>query len=544
MMSAIAHRVRRHAGMALAAALPCAVQAMSFAPPQPGSLACASHKDDWFAADMRPAFQLQVLPGGRYRIDGGEFAGEGRLSVGEWQRRPGDEAIVSLFDRGALVMFLGADGQPFLGGIVGDKGGKASWLLRRVRGEGPVLRCGDLPSAQERKTSGPVRGIDQPTPPVRLPAGSRIGGTFEAGRYGCVTTLYGGKTMGTKTFDNTYDFYADGSWRHGTETGSYAVRPDTGRFDAYTHSLKNNTYHPDEEFTIYYRGADGRSRLYGEEGSVSRSDTQCVRSGPAVGESPLQAKAREQREDEAARLKRQQEAAERGRRNLQPPPPGQARWTGLYAKETTQHRQTFDPGPLGGFSRLVDEVTSSWEFLDFQSNGYVYLGLRKPDTRCDRPVVDDHGDPLCTSYSVDGGRLRIGLDDRGAVKRSADALQVGAEAFLAVPPLTPQRLAGAYQAGSCYGPTCEEASWVFGADGSFSAFGTHKAFGVGAGVAGTPMPRMWTNAQSLKGRYRIQGQVLEITDEQGQTGVLSIFLYPPRDTVLSVNGREYLRAKR
>jgi len=542
MTPAVLQAARRLLGALLLAAMPSLLHAMSFGAPQPGQITCLAGADDWFAADMRPAFQLQVLPGRRYRIDGGEFAGEGRLGVSEWQRQPGDEAIVSRFERGAMVLFMGADGKPFLGGVYGDKDGAPSWLLKTMRGQGRVVRCGDARRAQAGKAGLPRHGIDNPRPPVRLPVGSVLGGTFEAGRYDCVTTLHGG--TGTKTFDNTYDFYADGSWRRGREIGSYDTRPATGRFEAYTLHLKNNTYHPDEEFAVYYRGPDGRSRIHAEEGSVSTIETQCLRSGPAAGESPQQAKAREQREDDAAKLKRQQEAAERGRRNLQPPLPGQARWTALYAKETVEHRQKLDPGPLGGFSRLVNEVTSSWEVLDFQPNGYVYLGLRKPDTRCDKPMVDDHGHPLCTTYSVDGGRLRIGHDDRGGYQRSAGALKVGADDFLAVPTLTPQRLAGVYEASSCYGPTCEKSSWVFDADGSFAAFGTNKAFGVGAGTAGMPMPRGWASTQSLKGRYRIQGQVLEITDEQGQSGVLSIFLYPPRDSVLRINGREYLRAKR
>jgi hypothetical protein len=526
-----------------------AASSMPMATPPPGRVSCMLGTQNWTQADMRHGFELDVLPDARYRITGGEQGDEagGALQVSPWAEPAG--SIDTLFDQGAAVMLRGDDGQPLLRGLFGRKDGRATWLLQFATRKDVYVRCGDELVAATPPGIGvnkSERGIDQPRPPVRLPAGSMIGGKFDPGRYECVVAMSGGSADGARRYTWTYDFHADGSWKRppSKDTGYYDTRSATGRFDANARHLTNNPYRPDQEFSVFYRTRDGVPRIYGGDGIASASEMQCRRIGPTAGESPKEAEARVRLEAEASAQRRAADITERRRRNLNPPAPGSKRWTGLFAHEAVKYTQTLDPGPLGGSAHLVQNVRSDWEFLGFQANGFVYAGLRASDSPCDKPTVDDHGHALCTTYSVDGGRLRVGHDDRGSVARRDGNIVVGSKEFSAVPPLTPQRLAGVYEAASCHGALCNRMSWIFGVDGSFAAYGLSQAFGAGAGAAGMPMPRGWANTQAIEGRYRVKGQLLEITDKHGQTGTLSILLYPPKDQTLRVNGREFLRKKR
>ena len=413
----------------------------------------------------------------------------------------------------------------------------------------PLTLCvagGPAAAPPSRGEVGRVRrGVDLPAPPVRLPAGAQLGGAFEPGRYACLSTLRPG---GGQPVSSTYDFHANGEWRRlnvrEQETGYYVAVPQTGRFDAFNRAFGNPLDHPDDDYAVYFRGASGAALLLGRStsGTVQR-ETRCERTGAVEGAAPAEVKRQAQQASDRARAQAAAAAQARGRRNLEPPPPGTTRWQGLYAKETFQQKQRIDPGPYGGFSRLVIDASSTWEFLDFQPNGYVRLGSRPPVAPCDRPAVKDNGEPLCTTYDVDRGRLRIGHDDRGTVSREGGGrrLQVAGKTFEAVPPLTPGRLAGTYQAASCHGALCEKTTWVFGADGRFGAYGLNQGFGTGAGPAGLPMPQGWAHTGKLEGRYRIDGQGLHLTDGNGQSAELAVFLYPPKDKVLSIGGREFLR---
>ena len=526
--------------------------ALPLSVPPVGRYTCLVGDKGWFQAGMAPVFTLEVLPSSRFRIEtrkGG--GGEGPIDAKAWPAER-DAAFNGLFDKGAAVTLMQDDRQPVVVGLYGERGTARTWLLRTQSGNGAYVRCGDVPAGAPKPEAATApaapdaprgtgkHGADFPTPPVSLPAGARLGGEFEPGRYTCVTTMPG---YTSRPLD--YEFYPNGQWRHPgsrENDGRYVTRPRTGRFDAYDHNLGNNLYHPDEEYTVYFRGASGVSHLYGhKESGTTLSETRCQRTGPVQEASPEEVGRREQANKDAAKARRAAEAAARGERNLKPPPPGNTRWTGLYADETFHQQQRLDPGPYGGFSRLVNDVWSTWEYLDFQADGHVYLGLRNPQEPCDRPSVGSDGEPLCTTYSVDGGRLRIGHEDRGPVSRTANGLTVAKKSYMAVPPLTPRRLAGSYEAASCHGALCEKSTWVFGADGTFGAYGINQGFGTGAGPAGLPMPRGWTDTKKVEGRYVIEGQGLRVTYSDGQTGSVSVFLYPPKDRTLRIGGREFNR---
>jgi hypothetical protein len=532
--------------------------------PAPGRYACVAGPQGWFQSGMSPVFTIEVLPSSRFHIENLKgLAGEGGIEAGAW---PGSEpSLDALFDKGSAVVLRQDDRQPLLMGLYGERGGARTWLLRLKAIGNAYVRCGDEPvrpggpagagkpaeappavPSQERRSGSDRRGVDFPTPPVRLPPGARLGGRFEPGRYACSVSLPQGAA---RPIASVVDFHANGEWRRPKaregESGHYAAIPDTGRFDAFEPFLGNNTYHPDDEYAVYFRAASGVSQLYGRRASGnSVRETRCERTGDVQGPAPAEVARQAQETRDAAQARRAAEAAELGRRNLQPPPPGRTRWQGLYARESFQQKQRVDPGPYGGFSRLVIDTTSRWDFLEFLPDGHVYLGLRPPQVLCDQPAVKDNGQPLCTTYSVDRGRLRIGHDDRGPVSRAEGgrSIQLGREdRYAAVPPLTPARLAGAYQASSCHGALCEKSSWVFGVDGTFGADGLSQGFGTGAGPAGQPMPQGWAHNRQVEGRYRIEGQGLWLTDGEGQSGALAVFLHPPKDRVLNIGGREFSR---
>jgi hypothetical protein len=275
---------------------------------------------------------------------------------------------------------------------------------------------------------------------------------------------------------------------------------------------------------------------------MSATQMRCVRQGPVQGVAPEVVKQRELQKKQEAQARRRAEVSALSQRNLQPPAPGRARWEGLFASDTFHQRERLDPGSYGMAARIVIDVWSDWSFMEFQSNGWVYLGLRAPQEPCDRAQVDDEGEPLCTTYSVDGGRLRIGHEDRGPVTRGEKSINLGKVVYRAVPPLTPQRLAGLYENKSCQGALCSSKSWWFSADGRFSASGLGQGVGVGAGPAGAPMPRSWVHTQRVEGRYQIVGQSLRLTDKAGEDFPVSVFLYPPNDNTIQINGLELIRA--
>jgi hypothetical protein len=521
-------------------------QALPSAPPEVGRYACVAHAKGWFESGMAPVFSLEVLPGSRYRVQTRQGrGGEGALDVSAW---PDNAALGQRFDTGSAVAFLQPGGAPLMVGVYGEREAARTWLLRMKDDTQAYVRCGDAPvtaraapAGKSATTSSGARGVNQPAPPVRLPAGSRLGGTFEPGRYACSVQSPGSE----RSFSFTYEFYDNGEWRRPKvrdEAGHYVTAPQTGRFDAFNDHLGTSTSQPDDTYAVYYRSAAGVSQLYAvkEVGNSSR-ETRCTREGPVQEASPQGVQAREAQAKEAARARSREEASARGQRNLRPPPPGGARWEGLYANETFHRKERVDPGPYGGFSRLVTDVWSTWAFLEFQPSGWVYLGLRPPQTPCNAPSVKDSGEPLCTTYGVEGGRLRIGHEDRGPVSRGDGGVRLGEAVFAAVPPLTPRRLAGSYQASRCEGALCEKTTWVFGADGTFSVIGLNQAVGVGAGPAGAPMPRGWTHTGQAEGRYRIEGQGLRLTDGKGDSHALAVFLYPPKDQTISIGGREFLR---
>ncbi len=227
---------------------------------------------------------------------------------------------------------------------------------------------------------------------------------------------------------------------------------------------------------------------------------------------------------------------------LPAPAPGKDRLQDVFVYVNTRTVQNFDPGPYGGMSRITVDVQTDIDFLAFQSNGYVRLEAPKPGQTCTEQTTDKDGDLLCTTYSIDGGQLRVGTKNRGAFKRSGDTLEVDGKRYQIAEPLQAARLAGAYDVKSCYGAICRDASWTFSADGKFSTNKMSQGFGSGTGPAGLPYDRSYVNTGNVRGTYRINGLYLTLQPEGGPSGDVFAFLLPGGNA-LHIEGEDFLRRK-
>jgi hypothetical protein len=303
--------------------------ALPTASPPLDRYACVAHAKGWFEADMAPVFSLQVTSPTTARIETVKGArSEGRFSTRPW---PDGNALSSLFDRGVAVT-LAADGgsQPFMSGLYGERGAGGAggtWLLKMKSGADSVyVRCGDKPASRQSASntgasggqvatqpssapppSAKKRDVDAPSPPVRLPAGARLGGDFEPGRYRCVVFVPGGQAKNGRTV--VFDFFPGGDWRNDRKdhnTGTYAFNPATGRFSAYGRDteLGNGRLYADDVYTVHYRTSDDVMRLYAHGTLHSR----CERTGPVQGEPPKQV-AQRKADEQAARQAQRVEAA-------------------------------------------------------------------------------------------------------------------------------------------------------------------------------------------------------------------------------------------
>jgi hypothetical protein len=237
-------------------------------------------------------------------------------------------------------------------------------------------------------------------------------------------------------------------------------------------------------------------------------------------------------------------APEREQKSLPPPAPqpGKDRLQDVFVYVNSRTVQNFDPGPYGGMSRITVDVQTDIDFLAFQSNGYVRLEAPKAGQTCTEQTIDKDGDLLCTTYSIDGGQLRVGTRNRGAFKRSGNTLEVDGKRYLAAAPLQAARLAGAYDMKSCYGAICRDASWTFSADGKFSTNKMSQGFGSGTGPAGLPYDRSYVKTGNVRGTYRINGLYLTLQPEGGPSGDVFAFLLPGGNT-LRIEGEDFLRRK-
>lgn len=260
---------------------------------------------------------------------------------------------------------------------------------------------------------------------------------------------------------------------------------------------------------------------------------------PAAVAAPA-ARQAERTDEEAAATKEQ--VARAARRNLSPPPPGATRIEGLYAFADHKNQSYWNIGPPGGAGMLMSRVWTEWRYLYFQKNGFVYADLPKAGAPCDKPTVDEEGAPLCTTYRIEGRRIQVGHDERGSADAAgfAAGFSLDDHFYQPLPPPHPSRLAGSYHDAECHGALCSRPGWVFDADGSFASWGIHQGFGSAAGVAGQPIAKAHTSTAHRKGRYRVNGYLVDLHFDDGERLTLPVMVYPGGKT-LRVGAKEFVR---
>jgi hypothetical protein len=204
----------------------------------------------------------------------------------------------------------------------------------------------------------------------------------------------------------------------------------------------------------------------------------------------------------------------KARANLNPPPPsGGTRLDGLYATQDSGGHV----GPGGAF--FVDVV---WRFRYFMPNGYVYLGNMQADldnTRCTQPTVNEYGGPICTTYAIDNGRIRIGLNQETRFARSGEDVKIGDYTYVRIPKQDNLRLNGTYSYFSAGVAAANSADFKFTSDGRFEADrGIFINYNSDPSGVRDPVRTSVTGVKQSgsKGTYRINGYTLELTSEDGR----------------------------
>jgi hypothetical protein len=137
--------------------------------------------------------------------------------------------------------------------------------LTGVQGQAARRLMTDLASQEIADARREQRGTSvEPAPPSV--DGIRAGGPIQPGRY--VGNLVNNSGEVIRSYDLTvFDNgeYAFARGESGSDsTGRYRYSPATGRLDI-TGTLRNNTYHPDEDFCLFGRDAAGAPLIYAED---------------------------------------------------------------------------------------------------------------------------------------------------------------------------------------------------------------------------------------------------------------------------------------
>jgi hypothetical protein len=228
-----------------------------------------------------------------------------------------------------------------------------------------------------------------------------------------------------------------------------------------------------------------------------------------------------------------------GERNLNPLPSGRARLSGLYVTQDMQN----SVGPGGNMYAGV-----MFRFYYFLPNGYAYMGAKEAgleSLQCDRPTVNEYGDPLCTTYSADDGQIRIGPQNPSRLRRNGNDLRIGDYDFTLVPRANNLRLNGTYDYFSAGSSAAVSSSFTFSRDGRFKGSNftgvmvdtdpTNSGQTGGARVAVTG-----SSSAQREGTYRIDGYTMELNYTDGRRA-RAFFAVVAGSDVVRIGSRTYVK---
>jgi hypothetical protein len=228
-----------------------------------------------------------------------------------------------------------------------------------------------------------------------------------------------------------------------------------------------------------------------------------------------------------------------GKVNLNPPPAGRTRLSGLYATQDSG-------GSIGPGGVLMPSI--NWRFYYFLPNGFVYLGSKDAgleEVNCAQVTVNKYGDPVCTTYSADNDQMRIGTRNPVRFKRKGEDIVIGDYTFELIPKASNLRLGGSYTSFSAGTAAASSASITFSKDGRF----TSSSFvGVSVDTNGqlgsAQQPNRVTVAGSsskeAQGTYKINGYTLELNYSDGRQA-RAFFARVAGESVVRIGSRPYTR---
>lgn len=218
-----------------------------------------------------------------------------------------------------------------------------------------------------------------------------------------------------------------------------------------------------------------------------------------------------------------------GELNLNPPPPGNSRLSGLYVTQDSE-------GQIGTGGVLSSTI--AWRFYYFMPNGYAYQGSRDAGLEniiCTAPTVNKYGGALCTTYSADNNQIRVGLQNPTRFRRKGTDLVIGDYTFALVPKANNLRLDGSYSSFSANVSAANNNSIIFNRNGQFRS---SNFTGVSVSTEGVSVSD--SSTRNAEGTYRINGYTLELTYSDGRKA-RAFFAQVAGDQVLRIGMRSYSR---
>lgn len=521
---------------------------------EPGDFRCAIGKTSGDAVAAIRSNNAQILfkvtlQG--FVMSGGTTNFQGVLRAPE----PAMAQSVSAATRGFLnprtVVMLGAlDNNAFATAAFGidSEGYRAAILAMRDNSFSFACR-GDTSSAptqgrpQGAETSQPVAqplgGTSGGDPSVPIPSAPRQRGKEAValgalspkpptpGHYQCQTIRFfsdGSKGQteqirGLKA--DGFDLFADGSYRlTGKETGRTAeglwrAGPAAGAFGVKDGFLPIYLKRP-----IHVRASNNAEIIYQTDYDTDDALDEmilCLLSGPAQTQSPKQV------------------VATLALKALNPPPPGRTRIAGLYYNLRWL--------PQIGANFTMTQIPS-YRFRYFQDNGHVWIGEEPVDgdfarLGCSKPMADVKGEASCTTYTIENGKMRIGLEAPVPFKLDGESITLENDIYTLIPPMQDLRLDRSFSSFSYNGAVSVSRSIRLTRDGQFQSDGS-------VGVLLTT-PQYGDNQTTVSGssqnkptigQYRLNGYTLEVTQPDGK--VARSFVFRIGDKMLYVNGSNYL----
>jgi hypothetical protein len=481
----------------------CTAQAQIVLPPE-GPNSCVASLESWTSPKAEPGITLTFLPNQRYRLGTKSSSVEGSYRAESLS----DPQLKSLFSKGSSLSFLSTTGQVAFTGAYGvaDKP-FVVFLIKNTRNNTTVyVRCPEsIPQARPAGAAAPTTTPATPT---------ATGAAPPAGYYSCITTDYlisGGSRVREYIGNNNspgFDLYADGNYaadsKSSIATGKYTFEASSGVVTWQKGLL-----------SIYFKNPRLKGNLLElvdlrSDGSVDQI-IRCTRTKANTKPSASEVL--------AARIQK----------NLNPDPPGKTRMEGLYASVSWVSQ-------VGANNTFYQ--TAEWDFYYFQSNGYVYRSEPSLDMQCTKPTVDASGDSLCTTYNIDGGRLRVNGEST-PFRRNAKGFDLSGRQYSLLKPYK-GKLNVALRYFSYDGVGLDAGNITFSPDGSFSS---DRTVGVlySSDPSGT-QPRVDAAGSSKKGgqgKYTLNGFKLTLTYSDGRQE--TVFFSELSKGLFRIGDTDYLR---